>query len=81
MAPSKVVGAPQKFFRKGSLFTNALHKVPLNESCSFMLSYKYQLFNFLLDLKAAFTRLEHILVHEFRGFLYIGQVSNAFQKR
>ena len=48
--------------------------------CSFMPSYKYQLFNFLLDLKAAFTELADIRVHEFPCFLYIDQVSNAFQQ-
>ena len=33
-----------------------------------MRSYKYQLFNFLLGLKAAFTKLAHIRVHEFLLF-------------
>ena len=47
----------------------------------FMRSYKYQLFNFLLHLKTAFTKLAHIRVHEFSCFLYFGQVSNAFQQK
>ena len=36
---------------------------------------------FWLNLKAAFTKLEHIRIHEFPCFLYIGQVSNAFQQK
>ena len=46
-----------------------------------MRCYKYQLFNFLLDLKTAFTKLAHIRVHEFPSFLYIGRVSNAFEQK
>ena len=57
-----------------------LQQAPLREPCSFSRSYKYQLFNFLLDLKAASTELAHIRVHKFLCFLYFGQVSNAFQK-
>ena len=36
--------------------------------------------NFLLDLKAAFSKLAHIRVQEFLCFLYFSQVSNAFPK-
>ena len=46
-----------------------------------MRSYKYQFSNFSLDLKIASTKLEHIRIHEFLCFLYIGQVSKAFQQR
>ena len=46
-----------------------------------MPSYKYQLFDFLLDWKTAFTKLADIRVHEFPCLLYIGQVSNAFQQK
>ena len=46
-----------------------------------MRSYKYQLSNFLLDLKTAFTKPAHIQVDEFSCFFYLGQVSNAFQQK